>query len=135
MLDPPTATARAPPLSAAKVESIVETSFASLVALKAFDAGPHVVEKPVEPPGAFRGWTCAIAKPSAAMRAKANAKLAHLRTMNRLYIDTNTGSLHCVEVVGSRLAGHCGRDASWKLDLGTNPPSFPPLAGDLDGQF
>jgi hypothetical protein len=68
--------------SAAKVESIVETTFDSLVALNAGDAGSHGVEKPVEPPGAFSGCACAIAKQSATISAKPNARLAHLRPMD-----------------------------------------------------
>jgi hypothetical protein len=68
--------------SAAQVESIVETAFNSLAALNTGDAGSHGVEKPVEAPGVFSACVCAIAKPSATMSAKANATLAHLRTMD-----------------------------------------------------
>jgi hypothetical protein len=68
-----------------KVESIVESTFDSLVALNAGDAGSHGVEKPVKPPGAFSGRACAITKPSATISASPNANLAHLRTMDRSY--------------------------------------------------
>ena len=81
--DPGTPQAGVLSFSAAKVESIVETTFDSLVVLNAGDVGKHGVEKPVEPPGTLSGCACAIAKPSAAMSAKPNAKLANLRTMAR----------------------------------------------------
>ena len=75
----------APAFSAGEFESIVETTFNALVALNAGDAGSHGVEKPVEPPWAFSGCACAIAKPSATISARPNAKLAHLRTMGQSY--------------------------------------------------
>jgi hypothetical protein len=68
--------------SAAQVESIVETACDSPEALNAGDAGSHGAEKPVNAPGFFSACARAIPKPSATMRAKANAALAHLRTMD-----------------------------------------------------
>jgi hypothetical protein len=81
MPDSLTTPADAPAFSVAKVESIVETTFDSLVALNAGDAGTHGVAKLVEPPGPFSGCACAIAKPSATTSTRPNAKLAHLRIM------------------------------------------------------
>ena len=71
--------------SAAQVESIGETAFNSLATLNTSDAGSHGTEKLVGAPGVFRVCACAIAKPSAMMSAKPNAKLAHLRTMDPVY--------------------------------------------------
>ena len=85
MRDALTTRAGAPAFSAAKVESNVETTFDSLVALNAGDAGSHGVEKPVEAAGAFSGCAWVIAKPSATISASPNATLAHLRTMDRSY--------------------------------------------------
>jgi hypothetical protein len=71
--------------SAAKVKSIVETAFDSHAALNMGDAGTHGMEKPAEVPGTFSGCAYAIATPSAKMSTKPNAKVAHLRTMQRSY--------------------------------------------------
>jgi hypothetical protein len=68
-------------LATAKVEWHVETTGGSLVDLNAGIAGSHGVEKPAEPPGALSGCACVIATPIATISAKANAKLAHLRTI------------------------------------------------------
>jgi hypothetical protein len=73
-------------VSAANVESIVETTFDSPVAWNAGDAGWHGVEKPMEPLGSFSGCACDIAKPSTTRSESPNAKLAHLPTMDRSYI-------------------------------------------------
>ncbi len=92
-----TAPACAPAFSVAKAESIVETTFDSLVALNAADAGSHGVEKLVEPPGAFSGCVCAIAKPSATASTRPNATLAHLRTMNRSYTRMHERAMRSAE--------------------------------------
>jgi L-alanine-DL-glutamate epimerase-like enolase superfamily enzyme len=82
--DPLTAPAGAPGCSAGKAESTGATTVDS-PAWNAGDAGSHGVEKPVEPPGAFSGCACAIAKPAATISASPNTRLAHLRTMGRSY--------------------------------------------------
>ena len=68
-------------LAAAKVESNGETAGAGLVALNAGNAGSHGVEKPAETPWVSGGCARASATPIARTSARANAKLAHLRTM------------------------------------------------------
>ncbi len=86
--------------SAAKVESIVDTTFDSLAALNAGDVGKHGVEKPMEPPGAFSGYACAVAKPSATMSAKPSAKLANLRTMARSYTRQRARTIRSADEMG-----------------------------------
>ena len=53
--------------------------------LNAGDAGWHEVEKPMEPLGTLSGCACDIAKPITTRSDRPNAKLAHLRTMDRSY--------------------------------------------------
>ena len=71
--------------SAAKVESVVEAAFNSLAAANKVDAGSHGAEKPMEAPGDFSACACAIAKPSATMRANPKAMLRHLRSTKPSY--------------------------------------------------
>ena len=106
--------AGAPALSAVKIESTVESTFDSLVALQAGDAGSHGVEKPVEPPGALSGCACAIAKPSATISAKPSAKLTHLRTMNRSYTRPQG---RAIQVVPERRWDYFGRAPSRRVVL------------------
>ena len=87
------AAAGAAALSTTKVESAVDTTFASLAAFNAGDAGSHGVEKPPKLAGVFSECACTIDRPSATMSAKPNAKLAHLRIMVRSYTRRHVGAI------------------------------------------
>ena len=80
---PRTSPARALTLWAMKVESIVEITFDSPA--NAGGAGWRGVERPEESLGTFSAYACDIAKPSTTRNNRPNAKLAHLRTMDRSY--------------------------------------------------
>jgi len=77
--------------AAASAESNVNIASDSPEALSARDAGSHGVEKPEEPPGAFKGCACTKAKQSATTSEKPNAKLADLRSMARSYTHMDEG--------------------------------------------
>jgi hypothetical protein len=72
-------------LSATKVEAIVETAFDLPGAMNTGNTGSHGAEKSGEAAGTFSACACAIVKPSATISVKPNAKVAHLRTMDRAY--------------------------------------------------